>query len=119
MTGSTAETTTAELLAAARRLQRSQSPQAAPLLRQAVDTAPKAVAPNAAPRDAAPRLTQQTGDPSCEAGYAALVLYEKDSRDERHWSVHGTESHDDYLEIAEGLVVMLAEGSPAPSATGL
>ena len=98
-----------ELLQRARYAHRN-DPTAAPgLLLAAVNKALKAVAPGDDPTDTVKRLTKAGDGWSLEAGYTALEWYHEDSKDSGAFSVHGELDWENYLEIAEGLVMMLAD----------
>ena len=100
-----------DLLQRARHAHRS-DPTAAPgLLLAAVNKAVKAVAPDAEPWETVKRLAKEGDGWTMEAGYKALQYYEEDSKDSRAFSVYGEEDQDDYLEIAEGLIMKLADSA--------
>ena len=98
-----------ELLQRARYAHRN-DPTAAPgLLLAAVNKALKAVAPGVEPWETVKRLTKEGDGWSLEAGYKALQYYEEDSKSSSAFSVYEEDDKDNYLEIAEGLVMMLAD----------
>lgn len=98
-----------DLLQRARHAHRS-DPTAAPgLLLAAVNKAVKAVAPDAEPWETVKRLTKEGDGWSLVAGYEALEWYHEDSSDPGAFSVYEEPDWENYLEIAEGLVMMLAE----------
>ena len=98
-----------DLLQRARHAHREDPTTAPALLLAAVNKAVKAVAPDVEPWETVKRLTKEGDGWSLEAGYKALQYYEEDSKNPRAFSVYGAEDQDDYLEIAEGLIMRLTD----------
>ncbi len=98
-----------DLLRRARHAHRKDPAAAPALLIAAVNKAVKAVAPDAEPKEAVHCLTKAGDGWSLIAGYEALEWYHEDSADPGAFSVYGEPDWENYLEIAEGIVMMLAE----------